>query len=321
MLSASLNKTFPSFLRILTYSVNYCHNSVWDLSGILILLVAKVSFLFWAGRFYVRILVYWPCHQSSHCTPSTAWYQGISTIPRDVIDEATSNLTFTLGTSVSTLATSELATCTLLMRAGSSYSELMAGLTDVQEIEQLRAVFRRLYRLVVDLRWFGVVSVANSGQTLLSLTEILPHTVTSTRFYVPPCNTNVYSCFNRTMPDITQLVWCNSSSPQTTSMFSHDLSPIEHLWDHLGQQIRRRPYPPMNRNQLVQALRQEWRAIPDAVIRRLTNCVRRRVRACILAHGGHTRYSGKTLFTFVMSRPVWNHTFHPQCCCELWWVL
>ena len=33
-----------------------------------------------------------------------------------------------------------------------------------------------------------------------------------------------------------------------------------------------RPAPPMNRDQLVQALRQGWRAIPDAVIRRLTNC-------------------------------------------------
>ena len=56
------------------------------------------------------------------------------------------------GTSVSTLATSELATCRL-MRAGSSYPELMPGLgyTDVLEREQLRAVYRRLYRLVEDL--------------------------------------------------------------------------------------------------------------------------------------------------------------------------
>ena len=39
------------------------------------------------------------------------------------------------------------------MKAGSSYSELMAGLgyTDVPEREQLHVVFRRLYRLVVDL--------------------------------------------------------------------------------------------------------------------------------------------------------------------------
>ena len=71
---------------------------------------------------------------------------------------------------------------------------------------------------------------------------------------------------------------------------SPDLSPIEHLWDHLGHRIRCHPNPPMNRDQLVQTLRQEWRAIPDAVIRRLTNSVRRRVHASILAHGGHTRY-------------------------------
>ena len=104
-----------------------------------------------------------------------------------------------------------------LTRAGSSYSELMAGLgyTDVQEREQLCAVFRSLCRLVVDLWWFGVVSVANSGQNLLILTESVPHTVTSTRFYVPSCyrscNTNLDSCFNRTIPDLIQLVWCNSS--------------------------------------------------------------------------------------------------------------
>ena len=71
---------------------------------------------------------------------------------------------------------------------------------------------------------------------------------------------------------------------------SPDLSPIKHLWYHIGQRIRRRPNPPMNRDQLVQALRQEWRAIPDVVIRRLTNSVRRRVHAYILAHGGYTRY-------------------------------
>ena len=70
-----------------------------------------------------------------------------------------------------------------LMRAGSIYSSLTAGLrcTDVLEREQLRAVFRRLYRLVVDLRWFGAVSEMVWGavcgqQTVLSLTEVLHRT-------------------------------------------------------------------------------------------------------------------------------------------------
>ena len=58
-----------------------------------------------------------------------------------------------------------------LMRAGSSYSELTAGLgyTDVQEREQLRAVFRRLPSGGGSV-W--AVFVANSGQTLLSLMEM-----------------------------------------------------------------------------------------------------------------------------------------------------
>ena len=51
-----------------------------------------------------------------------------------------------------------------LMRAGSSYSELMAGLgyTDVRERKQLCAVFRRL-----PFGGGSVMVLANSGQTLL----------------------------------------------------------------------------------------------------------------------------------------------------------
>ena len=125
--------------------------------------------------------------------------------------------------------------------------------------------------------------MANSGQTLLSLTEILPHTVTSTRSLSP-----VMLPFLQQLHQPRLLFQQDSARPHTARMVpqifaankvnillwsarSPDLSPIEHLWDHLGQRIRRRPNPPMNRDQLVQALRQEWRAIPDDVIRRLTN--------------------------------------------------
>lgn len=71
---------------------------------------------------------------------------------------------------------------------------------------------------------------------------------------------------------------------------SPDMNPIEHLWDHLDRQIRRRHQPPDNRQDLVRALRAEWQRIPPNVIRRLTSSMRRRVTACIDAHGGHTRY-------------------------------
>ena len=71
---------------------------------------------------------------------------------------------------------------------------------------------------------------------------------------------------------------------------SPDLSPIEHLWDHLGRQLRRRQPQPQNRQQLEHVLHEEWRRIPADVIRRLTFSMRRRVMACINANGCHTRY-------------------------------
>lgn len=71
---------------------------------------------------------------------------------------------------------------------------------------------------------------------------------------------------------------------------SPDLNPIEHLWDHLDRRIRSRRVPPVNAQDLERCLREEWQLITPNVIRRLTSSVRRRVRACIDAHGGHTRY-------------------------------
>ena len=71
---------------------------------------------------------------------------------------------------------------------------------------------------------------------------------------------------------------------------SPDMNPIEHLWDHLDRQIRRRRVPPVNVQDLERRLLEEWQRITPNVIRRLTSSVRRRVLACIDAHGGHTRY-------------------------------
>ena len=73
----------------------------------------------------------WTCHQSPNCTSSTttAWYRGLSTIQWDDIDEARSTSTFTLDTSifnVGNIGTGNVHS--FLMRTGSRYSELMAGL-------------------------------------------------------------------------------------------------------------------------------------------------------------------------------------------------
>lgn len=71
---------------------------------------------------------------------------------------------------------------------------------------------------------------------------------------------------------------------------SPDLSPIENLWDVLGRRVRARQNPPQNLQQLRDALRQEWMAIPQHQLRNLFNSMRRRVTACINARGGHTGY-------------------------------
>lgn len=71
---------------------------------------------------------------------------------------------------------------------------------------------------------------------------------------------------------------------------SPDMNPIEHLWDHVDRRLRQRVPLPQNRQQLQQALFEEWDRIPNDVIRRLTTSMRRRILALIDARGAHTRY-------------------------------
>jgi hypothetical protein len=71
---------------------------------------------------------------------------------------------------------------------------------------------------------------------------------------------------------------------------SPDLSPIEHLWDILGQGVRNRNRQPKALQLLEAALREEWNRIPQYMIARLIMSMRRRCEACIRANGGHTSY-------------------------------
>ena len=72
--------------------------------------------------------------------------------------------------------------------------------------------------------------------------------------------------------------------------YSPDMSPIEHLWDQLGRRIRNLNPRPLTRPQLIAALHAEWANIPQDNIRRLIRSMRRRCRACVAQHGGHTPY-------------------------------
>ena len=67
-----------------------------------------------------------------------------------------------------------------------------------------------------------------------------------------------------------------------------DLSPIEHLWDHLDRQVRER-HDVNNIHDLECALQAEWVRIPLRVIRKLI-CSMRRCLAVLAVNGGHTWY-------------------------------
>ena len=70
---------------------------------------------------------------------------------------------------------------------------------------------------------------------------------------------------------------------------SPDLSPIEHLWDHLGRHVRER-HDVNNICDLERAWQAERVRIPLQVIRKLICSIRRRCLAVLAANGGHTRY-------------------------------
>ena len=71
---------------------------------------------------------------------------------------------------------------------------------------------------------------------------------------------------------------------------SPDLNPIEHIWDALDRQIKKRPVQPRTRAELRTALADEWQRYPQYKIQRLISSMRRRCQACIAARGGHTKY-------------------------------
>ena len=71
---------------------------------------------------------------------------------------------------------------------------------------------------------------------------------------------------------------------------SPDMSPIEHVWDILGQRVQRRIPAPRTCQTLAAALQEEWRLIPQHRIARIIRSMRRRCESLFAADGGHTRY-------------------------------
>ncbi|GFX42101.1 transposable element Tcb2 transposase [Trichonephila clavipes] len=67
---------------------------------------------------------------------------------------------------------------------------------------------------------------------------------------------------------------------------SPDLSPIEHIWDHLG----RRVVHPTSLNELEARLQQIWNEMTQDIIQNLYASMLDRIASCIRARGGSTGY-------------------------------
>ena len=63
---------------------------------------------------------------------------------------------------------------------------------------------------------------------------------------------------------------------------SPDMNPIKHIWDELGRRA--------GTNHQINNVQLEWQALPNVLIRRYVNSMRRRIRACIASNGSHTHY-------------------------------
>ena len=71
---------------------------------------------------------------------------------------------------------------------------------------------------------------------------------------------------------------------------SPDLNPIENLWNHLDSQVRKRKPVPRSKQELIEAIQEEWRKITIETCQRLILSMSNRVKAVIKAKGGHTKY-------------------------------
>ena len=71
---------------------------------------------------------------------------------------------------------------------------------------------------------------------------------------------------------------------------SPDLSPIEHLWEHLKRVLKSYPEAPKGVHELWDRVAAEWGEISAETCQKLIESMPRRVAAGIKAKGGHTKY-------------------------------
>ena len=89
---------------------------------------------------------------------------------------------------------------------------------------------------------------------------------------------------------IQDIIQANSIEHMEWPALSPDMNPIENLWAELTRQIDNLDQQPTSVAELRQALINGWRAIPGQTLQNLVDSMPRRVRALLLARGGHTKY-------------------------------
>ncbi|GFU40392.1 uncharacterized protein TNCV_4255671 [Trichonephila clavipes] len=85
-----------------------------------------------------------------------------------------------------------------------------------------------------------------------------------------------------------------------------DLSPIEHIWDHLGRRVG---YPPCL-SELEAILQQIWNEMSQEIIQNLYASMPDRMASCICARGGSTGWGDSRLLSNNFDKP-WASTLHP----------
>ena len=68
-----------------------------------------------------------------------------------------------------------------------------------------------------------------------------------------------------------------------------DLNPMENVWDYFYRQISRHDRPLPTVQDLIQAIKLEWEALPQQMIQNLILSMPR-YRECVNNHGGRTHY-------------------------------
>ena len=71
---------------------------------------------------------------------------------------------------------------------------------------------------------------------------------------------------------------------------SPDMNCIKHLWDILGRRVSQHVPRPETREQLIEVLQHYWNVLPPRDIHALVMSMPQRLRECLAANGGHTRY-------------------------------